>query len=169
MLKRSTRKKPNAALRKDFWKRFVIPGGGVLVSADRMKRLIYAEDDAALIRTLSRGSAKDGYQTMQKLQILFPKPVLARLRAQARLEDRPVSEIVRRAVERHLDQFSDPRAKRVPFKIQQFHGGEMLVSAERMKDVLYADDDEKYPGRAFEDAEKPRYEHSRLRTQRRRR
>lgn len=36
---------------------------------------------------------------MQKIQILFPDPLMARVRSLAALEDRPVSEIVRRAVE----------------------------------------------------------------------
>ncbi|NDC53194.1 MAG: ribbon-helix-helix protein, CopG family [Planctomycetia bacterium] len=41
---------------------------------------------------------------MQKLQVLFPDPVVERLRAMARQQDRPVSELVRRAVDRLLEQ-----------------------------------------------------------------
>jgi hypothetical protein len=41
---------------------------------------------------------------MQKIQILFPDPVMEGLRAVARQQDRPVSELVRRAVDRLLEQ-----------------------------------------------------------------
>jgi hypothetical protein len=36
---------------------------------------------------------------MQKMQILFPNPLIAKLREVAEQEDRPVSELIRRAVE----------------------------------------------------------------------
>jgi len=39
---------------------------------------------------------------MQKMQILFPEPQLERLRRIARDEDRPVSELVRLAVDAYL-------------------------------------------------------------------
>ncbi len=41
--------------------------------------------------------AKHG--SMQKIQILFPDPQMDALRRLSRIEDRPVSELVRRAVE----------------------------------------------------------------------
>ena len=40
---------------------------------------------------------------MQKIQILFPNPLMGRVRAVATEEDRPVSEVIRRAVERFLE------------------------------------------------------------------
>ena len=45
---------------------------------------------------------------MQKLQILFPEPVLRRLRELARKEDRPVSEIVRKAVDAWIEKTEPP-------------------------------------------------------------
>lgn len=40
---------------------------------------------------------------MQKIQILFPEPQMRRLRDAAADEDRPISEVVRRATESWLD------------------------------------------------------------------
>lgn len=79
---------------------------------------------------------------MEKIQILFPKPQMARLRKLARIEDRPVSEIVRRAVDRDLDQ----RAATIGLVTSEtpvfptFDGGSVQIDADRMKDVIYGDD-----------------------------
>ncbi len=73
---------------------------------------------------------------MQKIQILFPDPVMERLRAIARHQDRPVSELVRRAVDRMLEQSAAlPPAE--PKRFPTFRGGGVLVSADRLKDVLH--------------------------------
>ena len=75
---------------------------------------------------------------MQKIQILFPDPVMARLRRLARLQDRPVSEIVRRAVEETLAKSPEPKGaeRRIP----SFRGGKMLGSAAELRDTLYQED-----------------------------
>lgn len=80
--------------------------------------------------------ANDGY--MQKIQILLPEPVLRRLRRISERVDRPVSELIRRATEQWLeklppDEFS-PEGQRVPV----FSGGKVMVSAEEMKEAIYA-------------------------------
>jgi Ribbon-helix-helix protein, copG family len=75
---------------------------------------------------------------MQKIQVLFPDPIMARLRRLARLQDRPVSEIVRRAVEEILAKSPEPIG--VERKIPSFRGGKMLCSAEEMRDALYRED-----------------------------
>ncbi|NJK90783.1 MAG: hypothetical protein HC904_02475 [Blastochloris sp.] len=75
---------------------------------------------------------------MQKIQILFPDPVMSKLRSVSSSEDRPVSEIVRRAVERYLQQIPAPRPKKRPFPV--FQGGPILISAENLKQEIYADD-----------------------------
>lgn len=76
---------------------------------------------------------------MQKMQILFPDPQMARLRELARLEDRPVSEIVRRAVERDLDQRGVRlQARSAPgTRFPTFDGGRVRVPANRMKAILH--------------------------------
>ena len=78
---------------------------------------------------------------MQKIQILFPDPVMERLRAVARQQDRPVSELVRRAVDRLLEQVPALPPKQ-PARFPTFHGGGVLVDAGHLKDVLH-DLDEK--------------------------
>jgi hypothetical protein len=83
---------------------------------------------------------------MQKIQILFPNPVIERLRAVARQQDRPVSELVRRAVDRLLEQMPALPPKQ-PARFPTFHGGGVLVDAERLKDVLHSRDDETPAGR----------------------
>lgn len=73
---------------------------------------------------------------MDKIQILFPEPVMRRLRRVASREDRPVSEIVRRAVDRHLQSLPDgPSDRRA--EIPVFDGGSVRVSAEKLRDVVY--------------------------------
>jgi hypothetical protein len=80
--------------------------------------------------------------SMRKIQILFPEPQMKRLRELAKIEDRPVSEIVRRAVDRDLEQRAASIGlgadKRTTFPT--FDGGKILVDAAGMKDLVYADD-----------------------------
>jgi len=77
---------------------------------------------------------------MQKIQILFPKPVMERLRAAARQQDRPVSELVRRAVDRLLEQ-APAHPPREPGRFPTFRGGGVLVDAESLKDLLHGSDE----------------------------
>lgn len=81
---------------------------------------------------------------MQKIQILFPDPVMERLRAVARQQDRPVSELVRRAVDRLLEQVPSLPPKQ-PARFPTFHGGGVLVDAGHLKDVLHAQHEEVQP------------------------
>jgi hypothetical protein len=75
---------------------------------------------------------------MQKMQVLFPEPVFRRLRALATEQDRPVSELVRRAVDRMLEQIPDTTSPPLEFPV--FSGGGVLVDAENLKGVLYDDE-----------------------------
>lgn len=75
---------------------------------------------------------------MQKIQILFPNPLMGRVRAVAAEEDRPVSEIIRRAVEKFLEMRPNKPAQNP--KLPTFRGGEILVSAENLKEELYNDE-----------------------------
>jgi hypothetical protein len=76
--------------------------------------------------------------SMQKIQVLFPDPVMRRLRAVAEQEDRPVSELIRRAVERLLDQSSAKPQQ--PKAFPTFHGGEVMVKAGDLKSAIYGDE-----------------------------
>lgn len=79
---------------------------------------------------------------MQKIQILFPDPLMETLRKLARIEDRPVSEIVRRAVDRDMAQrcgMLQRDSGRSP-AFPTFDGGAVLVPAEKMKALLHGDE-----------------------------
>ena len=75
---------------------------------------------------------------MQKMQILFPEPLLQRLRGVAEDEDRPASEVVRRAVEKFLEM--RPDKQKAVRRLPTFHGGEILVSAGDLKANVYSDE-----------------------------
>jgi hypothetical protein len=70
-----------------------------------------------------------------KIQIIFPNPLMGRVRAVAAEKDRPVSEVIRRAVERFLEM--RPEKSRPHREIPTFRGGQILMSAVRLKDVIY--------------------------------
>ncbi|MEI6082541.1 MAG: ribbon-helix-helix protein, CopG family [Verrucomicrobiota bacterium] len=72
------------------------------------------------------------------MQILFPNPLMAKLREVAEQEDRPVSELIRRAVERFLEM--KPQKPTREINLPTFKGGEILVSAGDLKQVIYEDD-----------------------------
>lgn len=76
---------------------------------------------------------------MQKIQILFPDPMMRRLREVAAAEDRPVSEVVRRAVEQALRQKTTQPRRSARFPT--FHGGRTLVSAGDLKGEIYREDE----------------------------
>jgi hypothetical protein len=75
---------------------------------------------------------------MQKIQILFPSPLMCRVRSIAAEEDRPVSEIIRRAVERFLEMRPEKPIQRP--RLPTFRGGKILVSAEYLKEAIYDDE-----------------------------
>lgn len=79
---------------------------------------------------------------MQKMQILFPEPQMKRLRDLARIEDRPISEIVRRAVERDLEQRTGRLHQKSPDPpaFPTFDGGAIKADAAEMKEILHAED-----------------------------
>ena len=76
---------------------------------------------------------------MQKIQILFPEPDMRRLRELARREDRPVSEIVRRATEAWLERSALTCVPMETRAIPVFHGGATLVLASAMRDAAWQD------------------------------
>jgi len=76
--------------------------------------------------------------SMQKIQILFPNPLMGRVKAVATEEDRPVSEVIRRAVERFLE--TRPEKPRQHLKLPTFRGGKILVLSEQLKDAIYDDE-----------------------------
>ncbi|MFQ3167637.1 MAG: hypothetical protein ACI8QI_000168 [Limisphaerales bacterium] len=77
---------------------------------------------------------------MQKLQVLFPEPTLKQLRSLANEEDRPVSEIIRRAVDRELSQWpTDEVTHRgaLPDWWANDRGGPINTPADELKSTIY--------------------------------
>jgi Arc/MetJ-type ribon-helix-helix transcriptional regulator len=78
--------------------------------------------------------------SMEKLQILFPEPQLRRLRALAQRQDRPVSELIRSAVDLWLSR-TDADSDLVREDPPVFHGGPILIPASEMREAAYKDND----------------------------
>lgn len=76
---------------------------------------------------------------MKKTQVLFPDPQMGRLRRAARFEDRPISEIIRRATEDYLQKMAISPRQDAAAAIPVFDGGDTLVGPERFRDLAYAD------------------------------
>lgn len=73
---------------------------------------------------------------MQKIQVLFPDPLMHRLRQFAEREDLPVSEVIRRASETWLARYPDAPLPRSP-KVPVLHLGKVLIEADDMRDAFY--------------------------------
>lgn len=75
---------------------------------------------------------------MQKLQILFPEPQLRTLRRIAHSQDRPVSELVRAAVDAWLERH-EPWMEGVREEPPVHHCGGIRVEAEQLRESAYED------------------------------
>jgi len=73
---------------------------------------------------------------MQKIQILFPDPLMRRLREFAEREDLPVSEVVRRASETWLDRYPETKPSSAP-RVPVVSLGKVLVEADDLRDACY--------------------------------
>jgi hypothetical protein len=76
---------------------------------------------------------------MRKIQVLFPEPQMERMRKVARLEDRPISEIIRRATGEYLAKAPAVLPRDTPLVIPVFRGGKTLISADRFRDMSNSD------------------------------
>ena len=76
---------------------------------------------------------------MRKIQILFPEPQLRRLREAARREDRPLSEIVRRAADAYLERLPSAGEWSRPPVVPVFDGGRILARPEDFREAAYVD------------------------------
>ena len=72
---------------------------------------------------------------MQKMQILFPDPLMERMRKVAAEADIPVSELVRRATERWLERI--PEIPRRIANVPTVDAGRCLMPAEEMRAAFY--------------------------------
>jgi hypothetical protein len=79
----------------------------------------------------------DGY--MKKIQVLFPEPQMQRLRRLAKIEDRPISEIIRRATEDYLAKAPSAPLPNAAAKIPLFDGGETFIRHEGFRELAHSD------------------------------
>ncbi len=72
---------------------------------------------------------------MQKLQILFPDPLMRKMRRVAGQVDLPVSEVVRRATEQWLERF--PEETKAIRCVPVVDAGQCLLGAAEMREAIY--------------------------------
>lgn len=78
---------------------------------------------------------------MQKIQVLLPEPVLHDLREIAAVEDRPLSEVVRRAAEQMVRTYPAVRRKPGKVALRTFDGGEVLAKGGDLRALAYDGDE----------------------------
>jgi len=78
---------------------------------------------------------------MQKMQILFPEPQIARLRRIASSQDRPVSELVRSAVDFWLARYGNPESDSAAESPPVYSCGEIRVEADGLRNIAYENKD----------------------------
>jgi len=79
---------------------------------------------------------------MQKIQVLLPEPLLQDLREIAAVEDRPLSEVVRRAAEQMVRTYPAVRRKPVRVALRTFDGGAVLAGAGDLRAMAYEGDEQ---------------------------
>ena len=72
---------------------------------------------------------------MDKIQVLFPDPMMERMRDVAKQEDVPLSEIIRKGTALWLDRF--PRAEGVVKQVPVVDAGRCLLDTDAMKEALH--------------------------------
>jgi metal-responsive CopG/Arc/MetJ family transcriptional regulator len=77
---------------------------------------------------------------MQRMQLLFPDEMIARLKEVSRQEERPVSEVIRRSIEEFFMRYPKDKKRKITLDQLAGHLGEIKVSAADLKDVIYRDD-----------------------------
>jgi len=77
---------------------------------------------------------------MQRMQLLFPDEMIARLKEVSREEERTVSEVIRRSIEEFFMRY--PKGKKRKISVAQLAGhlGEIKVSAADIREALYEDE-----------------------------
>ena len=73
---------------------------------------------------------------MEKMQILFPEPQLSKLRRAAKRRDRPVSELVRTAVDQYLERLSDG-SEEIGEAVPTYSCGRILKDPGALREAAY--------------------------------
>ncbi|MGJ3241621.1 MAG: ribbon-helix-helix protein, CopG family [Opitutales bacterium] len=79
---------------------------------------------------------------MRKIQVLLPEPTLRDLREIAAAEDRPLSEVVRRAAEQLVRTYPAVRRRPTETSVRTFDGGAVNTDPQDLRALAYADDRE---------------------------
>jgi len=77
---------------------------------------------------------------MQRMQLLFPDEMIARLKEVSREEERPVSEVIRRSIEEFFMRYPKGKKRKITLDQLAGHLGEIKVSTAGLKDVIYGND-----------------------------
>ena len=77
---------------------------------------------------------------MQRMQLLFPDEMMARLKEVSREEERPVSEVIRRSIEEFFMRYPKEKQSKVSMDQLAGHLGEIKVDAANLREVLYEED-----------------------------
>ncbi len=78
---------------------------------------------------------------MQRMQILFPEPQLAKLRLISEAQDRPVSELIRNAVEFWLMRYASDIPTETAEAAPVYSCGSITASADSLRNAAYEDRD----------------------------
>jgi hypothetical protein len=76
---------------------------------------------------------------MQRMQILFSKPQLSRLRKIAQLQDRPVSELIRGAVDFWLSRYSLDNQNYITEQPPVYSCGDIAVPGDELRTIAHED------------------------------
>ena len=76
---------------------------------------------------------------MRKIQVLFPEPLLDRLRRRALVEDRPIADLVRRAAEEYLSRLPDHPLPDPAKDLPAFDGGRLRVPWDTLRAAAWAE------------------------------
>ncbi|NOY00003.1 MAG: hypothetical protein GXP30_09765 [Verrucomicrobia bacterium] len=69
------------------------------------------------------------------MQILFPDPLMKKMRSVAKNADIPVSEVVRRATENWLERFPESQTK--PLAVPTVKAGKCLIDSKDFREAAY--------------------------------
>ena len=79
---------------------------------------------------------------MQRMQILFPEPQLGKLRIIAKEQDRPVSELIRNAVDFWLSRHALEELSSVAEHPPVYSCGDISVSSKNFRNIAHSDREE---------------------------
>ena len=77
---------------------------------------------------------------MQRMQLLFPDAMMARLKEVSREQERPVSEVIRRSVEEFFMRYPAGKQRKIMVDHLAGHLGEIKVTAADLREALYEED-----------------------------